>query len=250
MDDNAIDVLLIEDDEDDIFITRHLLDESGAQNFKVSVAETLECALSTIETNPPQVILLDLSLPDSQGLETLSAVLSLAKEIPVILLTGVVDKALGLKAVQQGAQDFLFKGHLERERLWRSIHYAIERKRYEIELKRYRDKLEERVKERTKELQDANMRLTREIRIRQEAERNTENAKRYLESIIRTSQDGIAVVNSKGLFEFCNDAFIKIVGWPREEIIGFSFFKVIDKKTCRKYESAGSGFRKELPHPV
>ena len=78
-------------------------------------------------------MLLDLALPDSTGLKTLSAVLAEAPEIPVIVLTGLEDEQVALSAVQHGAQDFLVKGNVDANLLWRSIKYAIERCRLEKE---------------------------------------------------------------------------------------------------------------------
>jgi len=229
MQSNSINVLLVEDDEDDIVITKHLLDESCSHDFIVRATGALSDALDAIRNNQPDVILLDLSLPDSQGFETLSAVLSAAPDIPVILLTGLADKELGLQAVQSGAQDFLFKGRLDRDRLSRSIYYAIERKASELKLKHAQDILEEKVKERTRELLQSNRELSAEIANRKQAEKNTADAKHYLESVISTSQDGIMVIDSKGRFEFGNDAFVDIMGWPRDELIGYPFLKVIPK---------------------
>ncbi len=227
MNSELINVLLVEDDEDDIFITKHLLDEAEQHNFRVKTAETLKDAFQIIDKTPPQVILLDLSLPDSQGRHTLDAMLSRTSKIPVILLTGLADKELSLQAVQEGAQDYLFKGQIDRERLSRSIHYAIERKLSELKLKEYRDDLEKRVAERTKELQETNHKLFDEINTRKQAEKDTKDANNYLESVISTSQDGILVFNNSGEFEYGNNAFVNIMGWPRNELIGHHFTKVI-----------------------
>ena len=159
MSEETITVLLIEDDEDDVVITRHLLSQAGPQNFVVHSAGRLRDAFALIDKAPPQVIILDLSLPDSQGWQTLVSALSHAPDIPVILLTGLTDEAMGVKAVQVGAQDYLFKGHIDRDRLARTVRCAIERKRSELALKRYRDHLEEMVSDRTNELQESNAQL-------------------------------------------------------------------------------------------
>ena len=149
MSEESISVLLVEDDEDDVVITRHLLSQSGTQSFEVRSAGRLHEAFMLVDQAPPQVILLDLSLPDSQGWQTLVSTLSHAPDIPIVLLTGLADEMMGVKAVQVGAQDYLFKGHIDRDRLARAIRYAIERKRSELALKRYRDHLEEMVSDRT-----------------------------------------------------------------------------------------------------
>jgi PAS domain S-box-containing protein len=227
MNPDIINVLLIEDDNDDIVITRHLLSQAGVQRFQVDSAKSLKAAFYQIEASPPHVILLDLSLPDSQGWQTLVSTLSHAPQIPIILLTGLTDEQMGIKSVQVGAQDYLFKGHIDRDRLARAIHYAIERKRSELSLKRYRDHLEEMVSEQTSELREANANLLTEIDQRRRAEKHTEDAKNYLESVIQTSQDGILVIDSDGAFEFGNDAFVETMGWPREELIGEPFLKVV-----------------------
>ena len=159
MSEETINVLLVEDDEDDVVITRHLLTQAGPQNFEIRSAGRLRDALTLIDKAPPQIILLDLSLPDSQGWQTLVSTLSHAPDIPVVLLTGLADEAMGVKAVQVGAQDYLLKGHIDRDRLARTIRYAIERKRSELALKRYRDHLEEMVSDRTNELQESNAQL-------------------------------------------------------------------------------------------
>jgi signal transduction histidine kinase len=168
MNTNFINVLLVEDDEYDVVITRHLLSQAGTQNFHVQAAGRLSKAFELIANTPPDVILLDISLPDSQGKQTLEQTLQQAKQIPVILLTGSSDEALGIQAVQDGAQDYLLKGHIDRDRLARAIHYAIERKRSELELKAYRDHLEDMVNEQTKELREANAQLQANDRARTE----------------------------------------------------------------------------------
>jgi FixJ family two-component response regulator len=76
-------------------------------------------------------VLLDLGLPDSQGLETLAKTYSQAPEVPIVVLTGLDDDALGVQAVNRGAQDYLKKGQVDGELLMRTIRYAIERKRAE-----------------------------------------------------------------------------------------------------------------------
>jgi len=159
MNEESIKVLLIEDDEDDVVITKHLLSQAGPQNFGVRSAGRLRDAFTLIDEAPPDVILLDLTLPDSRGWQTLVSTLSHAPDIAVILLTGLSDESMGVKAVQVGAQDYLFKGHIDRDRLARAIRYAIERKRSELALKRYRDHLEEMVSDRTNELEQSNTQL-------------------------------------------------------------------------------------------
>ena len=80
------------------------------------------------------LVLLDLSLPDSIGLETFARVYAHSPAVPIIVLTGNDDQTVALSAVKGGAQDYLVKGRLDRELLLRSMHYSIERKRYQVQL--------------------------------------------------------------------------------------------------------------------
>ena len=134
-----IHVLMIEDDEDDFLIASRLLDSAAPNSFQLERRDCLREGLSAIGPET-EVVLLDLSLPDSQGWETFVRVREHAPHIPVILLTGLDDEQLAAKAVHGGAQDFLVKGQFDGRLLSRAIRYAIERKtteermedRYEI----------------------------------------------------------------------------------------------------------------------
>lgn len=129
---NVINVLLVEDDADDVLITRNLLSRAGPQRFQVSLADCLRKAVAQLDDAAFDVILLDLSLPDSQGWDTLTRMLGAAPEISIVLLTGLEDETMGIKAVQEGAQDYLFKGAIDPNSLARAIRYAIERKHSEL----------------------------------------------------------------------------------------------------------------------
>ena len=94
-------------------------------------------------------------------------------------------------------------------------------------LERYRDHLEDLVKERTRELTRANRKLEKEVHERIQAEEASKNARHYVETVIATSQDGIFVIDAEGLFEYGNEAFINILGWPREDLMRQPFMKVI-----------------------
>ena len=125
-------VLMIEDDEDDILIVRRLLAGVSATAFEVVGADRLSTAMTLLAADDFDVVLVDLSLPDSQGLETLASVQGQAPLLPTIVLTGWDDTQLGIEAVHAGAQDYLVKGEVLGAFLARCLHYAIERKQNEV----------------------------------------------------------------------------------------------------------------------
>ena len=126
--------LLIEDNPGDARLLKELLAEEPTAPFRLICVDRLQRGLELLSTEKIDVLLLDLSLPDSHGLETFAKAYAHAPKVPIIVLTGNDDHALALLAVKAGAQDFLFKGKLDRELLIRSMQYSIERKRYQEQL--------------------------------------------------------------------------------------------------------------------
>jgi two-component system NtrC family sensor kinase len=122
-------VLLIEDNPGDVRLIREMLSEAGDIVFSVVAADRLSTALRYLEQGSVDLILLDLSLPDSQGLDTFMSTSARAPDVPIVVLSGFDDKALAMKAVQAGAQDYLVKGQVDHHLLVRSMQYAIERER-------------------------------------------------------------------------------------------------------------------------
>ena len=122
-----IKIFLVEDDPDYVLLTRELLGD-GAKGVKFRSAGTLDAAAGEITAWRPDLVLLDLMLPDSKGLATLRAVCSRFPSLPVIVLTSVSDKLLGDKAIAEGAQDYLVKGRFDSAALLRTIKYSRERK--------------------------------------------------------------------------------------------------------------------------
>jgi signal transduction histidine kinase len=150
-----ITILLIEDEPTDALLVREAFAQAPFFHCTVARAEHLSEGLQHLRKEPSDVILLDLGLPDSQGLETLAKVQAVASTVPVVILTGLEDESLGLQAVRAGAQDYLPKGQLEPQLLVRAIRYAIERKQAEEQLRELNDGLERRVLERTAEVNAA-----------------------------------------------------------------------------------------------
>ena len=126
---DPIHVFLVEDNPGDALLVERYLARSSLEVFSLERAERLSEALDRLGDSKIDVVLLDLTLPDSDGIETFRRVLARAMDLPVIVMTGLNDKQLAIQAVREGAQDFLNKAELEGDGLVRSIRYAIERKR-------------------------------------------------------------------------------------------------------------------------
>ncbi len=129
MNNTPIDVLLVEDDPDDVLLIQDMLDEAGGGLFKVVYSDRLSAGLERLAGGGIDVVLLDLSLPDSQGFDTFMRAHSQAPGVPIVVLTGLDDEELAMQAVQEGAQDYLVKGRVNDDLLVRAIRYAIERHR-------------------------------------------------------------------------------------------------------------------------
>ncbi|OUL27371.1 response regulator [Nostoc sp. 106C] len=130
-----IKVLLVEDNPGDVLLLQEFLKDVTAAVVELIPVEQLDEALSYLAHESFDVMLLDLSLPDSQGLETFIRAHNQAKSTPIIVLTGINDETLALKAMQEGAQDYLIKGQVTGDLLVRSMRYAIERQRIEDALR-------------------------------------------------------------------------------------------------------------------
>jgi diguanylate cyclase (GGDEF)-like protein len=127
-------VLLIEDNPGDARLIREMIAEDPDAPFDIDWVERLAQGLERLSAGETGLVLLDLSLPDSLGLETFARVYAHSPTVPIIVLTGNDDQTLALSAVKSGAQDYLIKGRLDRELLLRSMQYSIERKRYQVQL--------------------------------------------------------------------------------------------------------------------
>ena len=129
-------VLLIEDNPGDERLIREMIGEDPHATFSVHCADRLAKGLEHLTAGETALVILDLSLPDSFGLDTFTKVYAHSPAVPIIVLTGNDDDSLALSAVKGGAQDYLVKSRLDRELLLRSMHYSIERKRYQVQLER------------------------------------------------------------------------------------------------------------------
>jgi PAS domain S-box-containing protein len=122
-------VLLVEDNPGDARLILELLREASAYEFDMERVDGLEAALERLSRAGVDVVLLDLGLPDSQGLETFKRARRGAPDEPIVVISGLNDEEIALEAVRSGAQDYLVKGRIEGDLLARVIRYAIERRR-------------------------------------------------------------------------------------------------------------------------
>ncbi len=137
---SELNILLIEDNKADAALIDMMLDEIAReqfQNYSLKKAESLAAGLKALvkDKEPFSAVLLDLGLPDSSGLETLLRIQENAHYIPVIALTGLADEEFAAQAIAMGAQDYLVKGKITGDSLYRSVLYSIERKKSELLLK-------------------------------------------------------------------------------------------------------------------
>ncbi len=122
-------VLVVEDNPDDAFALRLCLGKARSAQFTIIECETLAEAIERLAAERIDLILLDLSLPDCQGPQTVERTVQAAPSIPIVVLTGLDDERVGVDAVQAGAQDYLVKGSFDTPSLERVIRYSIERQK-------------------------------------------------------------------------------------------------------------------------
>lgn len=159
MSSNPTRILIVDDEVENLKLASRWLRSSEMFSTELLLAETLEALITILQEKPIDIILLDLNLPDSQGINTFYKVHQQFPQYPIIILSGSIEDDSALKAVTEGAQDYLVKGHFDSQLLIKSIRYSIERHHLKQDL-------ENQVQERTKQLQKANYQLRNEIATR------------------------------------------------------------------------------------
>jgi PAS domain S-box-containing protein len=188
-------ILLVEDNLGDIRLIQELLRSAPEASFDLHVAQSLAEALAMLSAQVFDAILLDLSLPDSRGLETLQAIRECVPHTATVVLTGSTDHELGVSAVQGGAQDYLIKGDGDARLISRAVRYAIERQQ-----------------------------LTDTLR------RREEEYSSLINDVFDTSMVAVLILDRALRVVWCNEATEIYFGYERGEMIGQDSRLLIDEK--------------------
>jgi len=186
-----IKVFLIEDDPDDAALIKRMLGKIEKPNFIFKHTQNLSDGLKQLKNENFDVLLLDLVLPESMGLNTFRRTHDQFNKKPIIILTGLSDEDLGVKAVREGAQDYLVKGEFDRQLLARSIEYSIERKHFEEALR--------------------------------------ESEERY-RNIVESAQVGIWVIDGENKTSYINNRMAEMLDYPIKEMLGRNLLDFLDQE--------------------
>ena len=189
---DAIRVLLVEDNREDARLVEAIFAALGRGRFLVEHVDRLSAGLARVARDHFDVVLLDLSLPDSDGIETFLKLAAGAPGVPVVILTGLADDALAVEAMESGAQDYLVKASLDGNVLCRAVQYAIERHRMLAEVRRYARELK-----------------ASEARFR---------------SLVQNSSDIITVLDHDGTIRYASPSTAAILGHPSGTLVGKNAF--------------------------
>lgn len=193
MNDDQIRILLVEDNPGDAVILEQMLKEIYNNKYEITHFLRLEDALKHVNEYF-DILLLDLNLPDSNGKETFNTMNRYAPELPIIILTGLLDEELAINIVSEGAQDYLVKGQIDKQLLSRSIKYSIERKNIEIDLRKSEEKY----------------RL-----------------------MVEKIESGLFLINSKNELSYVNSQMADMLGYDSDELLNQDIYNFINKN-CRK----------------
>jgi PAS domain S-box-containing protein len=215
--DDAIKILLLEDNAGDVLLLRETLRTVSEFEYELQDAPTLEDGQRLFAGSPFDIVLLDLSLPDSRGMDTVSGARQFAPELPIVVLTNLDDEGQGIEAIRMGVQDYLVKGQVDGRMLARTIRYAIEHKRASVELQKARDELEQRVRERTAELEHTLVALQEEFDERILASQAGEENRDVLLKVGELIPYGLWISDAAGGLKYVSKSFLEMTGLTMEQ---------------------------------
>ena len=210
-------ILLLEDNAGDVVLLRETLRTVSEFPYELQDAPSLEEGRRLFEGARFDIILLDLSLPDSQGMDTVSTARQFAPDLPIVVLTSLDDESRGMEAIRMGVQDYLVKGQVDGRMLARTIRYAIEHKRAAVELQKARDELEQRVHERTAELEQTMVALQDEFDERIRASQAVEENRDVLLKVGELIPYGLWICNATGGMTYISKSFLDMTGLSMEQ---------------------------------
>jgi two-component system cell cycle sensor histidine kinase/response regulator CckA len=196
---DGIRVLLVEDNPGDARLFTELVRDTGAGQWHLVQVDRLSAALDRLNHEPFDVMLLDLSLPDADGLDTLIRAHTEAPKIPIVVLTGHDDEALAVRAVRAGAQDYLVKGRMDGDLLVRSIRYASERGR---------------------------------------AVEALERREEHYRSLIENSMDLISILNLDGTIRYVSPSHERLLGYPLDALVGRNVLSFVHAEDRPRVQTA------------
>jgi PAS domain S-box-containing protein len=213
-------VLLVEDNPGDARLIKRMLEEAKGLACEVEWVETLDRGGERLMAGDVDVVLLDLGLPGSSGLDTLKRLQQKTVRMPaLVVLSGLSDEEIALQAVQSGAQDYLVKGQVDAPLLVRSIRYAIERSQAREALRQAHDEMEQRVVERTVELQRTVKALHGEIQERRQVEEMLRRREQEFRTLAENSPDMVIRYDRECRRFYVNPAYERESGIPASQAL-------------------------------
>lgn len=208
-------LLLVEDNPGDVRLIREMLDEAGSRHTELTHVPCMRDAERHLARHTIDIILLDLGLPDAQGLEAVRRAHAAAPRVPLVMLTVLDDEALAAQALHEGAQDYLLKGQIDARGLQRALRYAIDRNAAEQAL--------------------------------------LESERRFSDLLANVALVSL-MLDRAARITYCNDHLLRLTGWRREEVVGRDWFALfaapphhkskeifsallVDDKNARHHES-------------
>lgn len=228
-------LLLVEDNPADARLVEIALAEVDGKTFEIQHVDRLSQALGLVGANAFDAVLLDLSLPDSHGLDTVAQVKIADPKVPIIVLSGLLDEDIAIQAVKTGAQDYLVKGQESGYLIVRAIRYAIERKRSEEALREAHDELERRVEMRTAELVEVNQRLRAEIAEHELSEAARQQSEERFRMLIDTIPYGVQENDPSGFITFSNPWHQRSLGYSADELKGKAIWEMLESEAEKVY---------------